>query len=217
MRADRAQCRAREFCNRILIIEKMVWLTSKTASTRADPAVVAAWSVPILGLLSVRIIETTQGRFASIAVAVTAAGMLLNYKTVDRWFWRWCIGDDSEELHAMRRARQEARQVSAQLILCAVLICGSLFHLSRRDMHGTAVPLVITALYLLLGPVRVKYLVYFINGFAFIFFSWQRGGGDEAFLWSPVLILPLWNLMTIPRVSSLFAHTLPMCAADASP
>ena len=49
--------------------------------TRADPAVVAAWSVPILGLLGVRIIEA--GSFASIAVAVTAAGMLLNYQSVD--------------------------------------------------------------------------------------------------------------------------------------
>ena len=52
-------------------------------------------------------------------------------------------------------------------------------------------------------PERARFLAYFINAGPFPLLCWARGGGpDEGFLWSPVFILPLLNLLVIPSVST---------------
>ena len=64
-------------------------------------------------------------------------------------------------------------------------------------------PLVLGLVIRFLKPEQGRFVAYFVNAVAFNVLCFLRGGGpDENFLWSPVLILPLWNLLVIPSVST---------------
>ena len=148
--------------------------------------------------------EAGLGPYTSVVIAALALLILLNRARLDAFYWRHVIGEDSAELFEMRRARQAERHVAAQRIVAWVLgPIGLLFHLSRFDPSAAVVPSVIAGVILALKPSQGRFVAYFINGFAFEMFCWKRGGDpDDAFLWSPALVLPLWNLMVIESLST---------------
>ena len=162
-----------------------------------------ALAVPVAGMLSVRCIEAGFGLWVTMAFTAMALCTLLYREQLDAFFWAHVIGEDSSELFQLRSRRQQGRFEIAKKGMTVQLLCGVLFHASRLDHKGAAVPLVIACLLQLLKPEQGRFLAYFINGVPFNVLCFLRGGGpDENFLWSPVLILPLWNLLVIPSVST---------------
>mmetsp|Transcript_18286 Transcript_18286/g.30526 ORF Transcript_18286/g.30526 Transcript_18286/m.30526 type:complete len:712 (+) Transcript_18286:40-2175(+) len=174
---------------------------------------VVAWSalLPCIAMLSVRCIEA--GSLVSVMLACIAVCTLLGRKLLDRTFWNFCIGENSEELRNLRDCRQIERYKAAHKCITVMLPCGALFHLSRGDCSGAMVPTIIAVLVQLLSPQKSRFVVYFINGCAFEFFCWAKGGADEGFLWSPVLVLPLWNMMMMNSISTHAALELWRLAA----
>jgi hypothetical protein len=104
----------------------------------------------------------------------------------------------------VRQARRQVeRHVAARQFVTAVLLCGTLFHLSRADLKGAVVPTIIATVVWFLKAEHGCYVLYFIDLVAFNSLCYLRGGGPhEGFLWSPVLMLPLWNMMAITSVTT---------------
>ena len=185
---------------------QLLQLGSGAAERRGmDAQTIAICVVPAIGMLSVRAVEAGLSNWLSLALACVAVITLLNRDRFDTIFWRDCIGcnGDGDALVAYRTLRQMERHISARHVLSTVLMCGVLYHLSRSDLEGAAAPTLIACVVRFLKPENGRFVVYFINAVAFELFCWERGGGtNESFLWSPVLILPLWNLMVIGSVST---------------
>ena len=172
---------------------RAIWPT-EGRSGQLVPALV----VPVIALISVRCMEAGLGAYVSAALGVTAICSMLCRDSLDTAFWKYCIAEDSPELWEMRDRRQVERFVVGKFLTVGVVTCGVGYHLSRGDYRGAAVPAIIASLLVLLKPAQGRYIIFFINGFAFEFFCWERGGGpDEAFLWSPVMALPIANLLYV--------------------
>jgi len=165
--------------------------------------IIMALAVPVAGMLSARCIEAGFGLWVGMAFTAIALCTLLNRERLDVFFWTHVIGEDSNELFQLRSRRQQGRFEIAKKGMSVQLLCAVLFHASRFDLQGATVPLVIVSLMQMLKPEQARFLAYFINSVPFNLLCFLRGGGpDENFLWSPVLILPLWNLLVIPSVST---------------
>ena len=165
--------------------------------------VIMALAVPVVGMLSVRGVEAGFGLWVALACYGMALGTLLYRERLDAFFWTHVIGESSNELFQLRNSRQRWRFVVARKGVALQCLCGALFHASRLDVSGAAVPLVLGSVIRLLKPEQGRFVAYFVNGVAFNVLCFLRGGGpDENFLWSPVLILPLWNLLVFPSVST---------------
>ena len=164
--------------------------------------VIMALAVPVVGMLSVRGVEAGFGLWVALACYAIALGTLLYRDRLDAFFWT-LIGESSNELFQLRNSRQRWRFVVARKGVALQCLCGALFHASRLDVSGAAVPLVLGSVIRFLKPEQGRFVAYFVNAVAFNVLCFLRGGGpDENFLWSPVLILSLWNLLVIPSVST---------------
>ena len=99
-----------------------------------------ALAVPVVGMLSVRGVEAGFGLWVALACYAMALGTLLYRERFDAFFWTHCIGEDSNELFQLRNSRQRWRFVIARKGFTVQCLCGALFHASRLDPSGAAVP-----------------------------------------------------------------------------
>lgn len=162
-----------------------------------------ALAVPVVGMLSVRGVEAGFGLWVALGCYATALCTLLYRERLDAVFWTHVIGEYSDELFQLRAPRQIWRFAVARKGVAVQCLCGALFHASRLDLSGAIVPFVLASVLWMMKPEQCRFLAYFVSGVAFNVLCFLRGGGpDENFLWSPVLIIPLWNLLVIPSVST---------------
>ena len=163
--------------------------------------------LPVIILLLVRFVEAgfdlSPGQ-TSLLLACFAWGVILKHSVVDAAFWHYCVGEDSPDMRKLRADRRSERDKMAQTFIFATVTCSVVYHLSRSDLGGAMIPAMIATLLFLLKPSQGKYVVYFINVFAFNLLSWKKCGGpnaDSHFLWSPVLLIPIWNTLVIESAS----------------